>query len=408
MQQNVALLAQISEQISSIAPQFTIPSIPPAPYPTFKPSSSDIRVNALWFMSLIFSLSAALLAILVQQWVRDYMHVFERYSDALKRARLRQYLSEGSENWYMPVLAEAVPALLHISLFLFFIGLVCFVLNINTTVGVSTIIPIGISSSFYIFTIFAPVLYPQSPYQNSFSGLIWYVAQKLHGRSYQDRDHEGESKALSSSMAAGQMELAMEETKERKRRDERAILSLVNNMTEDAEMESLVMAIPGSFNTAWGRDVWKGTSGAIEQENMSSNDALMPNMNPRPPLPPSILTPQRVSTIRNWYGLVLRSVGVRRVNHSISVTRLSHPPPQLSLSDHPAFILQNEPMRELSRRVCHLFETCNYRGHFASNDVWRNRTRACVETVSLFVFCANVNLDWFGDITKTLSDIRNQ
>ena len=74
-------------------------------------------------MALIFSLSAALLAILVQQWVRDYMHVFQRYSDPLKSARLRQYLYEGSEGWYMPVVAEAVPGLLHASLFLFFAGL---------------------------------------------------------------------------------------------------------------------------------------------------------------------------------------------------------------------------------------------------------------------------------------------
>ncbi|KAI0292890.1 hypothetical protein BC826DRAFT_911210, partial [Russula brevipes] len=130
LQQNVAILAQISQQISTIAPQIPIPS-PPPPYPDFSPSSSDIRVNVYWFMSLVFSLSAALLAILVQQWVRDYMHVFQRYSDPLKSARLRQYLHEGCEKWYMPAVASAVPGLLHLSLFLFFLGLGDFVLSIN-------------------------------------------------------------------------------------------------------------------------------------------------------------------------------------------------------------------------------------------------------------------------------------
>ena len=99
-QQNVALLAQISKQISSIAPQVTIPSTPLSSY-DFSPNASDVRVNAFWFMSLVFSLSAALLATLVQQWVRDYMHVFQRYSNPLKSARLRQYLYEGVEGWYM-------------------------------------------------------------------------------------------------------------------------------------------------------------------------------------------------------------------------------------------------------------------------------------------------------------------
>ncbi|KAH9958709.1 hypothetical protein BC827DRAFT_1135838, partial [Russula dissimulans] len=166
LQQNVAILAQISHQISSIAPQIVIPSSPPPPYPAFITSSSDVRVNVFWFMALVFSLSAALLAILVQQWVRDYMHVFQRYSDPLKSARLRQYLHEGSEKWYMPVVAEAVPGLLHVSLFLFFVGLGDFVLNINATVGLSTIVPIGICGLLYIIAIFAPVIYPQSPYQN--------------------------------------------------------------------------------------------------------------------------------------------------------------------------------------------------------------------------------------------------
>ncbi len=162
LQQNVAMLSQISQQISSIAPQIVIPSSPPPPYPAFRPSSFDIRVNAFWFMALVFSLSAALLAILVQQWVRDYMHVFQRYSDPLKSARLRQYLHEGCEKWYMPIMAEAVAGLLHVSLFLFFVGLGDSVLNINTIVGVSTTIPIGISGLLYIFTTFAPIIYTHS------------------------------------------------------------------------------------------------------------------------------------------------------------------------------------------------------------------------------------------------------
>jgi len=172
VQQNVALLSQISQQLSFISPQLAIPTTPPPPFPAFNPSPSNVRVNAFWFMALAFSLSAALLAILVQQWVRDHMHVFQRYGDPLKSARIRQYLHEGSDGWYMPVVAESVPGLLHISLFLFFVGLGDFVLNINTTVGLSTTIPIGISGLMYIFTIFAPVMYPQSPYQNSFSGLV--------------------------------------------------------------------------------------------------------------------------------------------------------------------------------------------------------------------------------------------
>src|SRR5216683_3781986 len=271
LQQNVAILDQISHQISSVIPQVSIPSTPPPPFPPFKLSASDIRINVFWFMALIFSLSAALLAILVQQWVRGYMHVFQRYNDPLKSARLRQYLHEGSEGWYMPVVAEAVPGLLHVSLFLFFVGLCDSVFNINTTVGMSTTIPIGLSGLVYIFTTFAPIIYPQSPYQNSFSSLIWYMTQKFGGRRYKDRSSGGASKPVSSNMARGQMQLAMEETDHRKRRDERSIRWLVSNMTEDSEMELFVMEIPGSFNGEWGEEVWKDVSNTIDDKNKSTS-----------------------------------------------------------------------------------------------------------------------------------------
>ena len=65
LRQHSAILAQIFVQLSSIAPQDTIPSTPPPPYPRFSPLPSDVRVNLFWFMALAFSLLAALLAILI-------------------------------------------------------------------------------------------------------------------------------------------------------------------------------------------------------------------------------------------------------------------------------------------------------------------------------------------------------
>ncbi|KAI0266272.1 hypothetical protein BGY98DRAFT_926651, partial [Russula aff. rugulosa BPL654] len=149
LQQHSTILSQISVQLSSIAPQVPIPSTPPPPFPPFSPSASDLRVNVFWFMALVFSLLAALLAILVQQWVRKYMHVFKRYGDPLRSSRVRQYLYEGCETWSMPKVAEAVPGFLHVSLFLFFAGLGDSLLKINTKVALSTIVPIGVSGLLY-------------------------------------------------------------------------------------------------------------------------------------------------------------------------------------------------------------------------------------------------------------------
>jgi Family of unknown function (DUF6535) len=221
LRQHSTILSQISVQLSSIAPQVAIPSTPPPPFPPFSPSASDVRVNVFWFMALSFSLLTALLAILVQQWVRKYMHVVQRYGDPLKSSRLRQYLYEGCERWYMPRVAEAVPGLLHVSLFLFFAGLGDSLLDINTNVALSTIVPIDVGALLYIFTIFVPIIYPQSPYQNAFSAIFWYLFQKSHGRRFKDRGSDEEMKSVDANMAQGQMQLAMEETEARKDRDKR-------------------------------------------------------------------------------------------------------------------------------------------------------------------------------------------
>ncbi len=219
-------------------------------------------------MALAFSLVAALLAILVQKWVRDYMHVFNRYSDSLKSGRLRQYLYEGC--WYMPIVAEFVPGCLHVSLFLFFAGLGNSLFKINTKVAISTIVPIAICGVLYIMTIFLPIISPRSPYENSFSGIIWFLFQKLHVRKYKDWGPDGESKPVDKNMAQGRMQLAMEETEARKDRDARAIRWLIENLTEDAEMDKLLSRIPGSFNTDWGVEVWNKV-GEREQGESDAN-----------------------------------------------------------------------------------------------------------------------------------------
>ncbi len=411
LQQNVAILDQISHQIATIAPQVSIPSTPPPPFPSFKPLASDIRVNVFWFMALIFSLSAALLATLVQQWVRDYMHVFQRYSDPLKSARLRQYLHEGSEGWHMPIVADSVPGLLHVSLFLFFVGLSESALNINTAVGISTTSLIAIGGLLYIFTIFAPVIYPQSPYQNSFSGPIWYLVQKLGGRRYKDRGSDGASKSVSSNMAQGQMQLAMEETGDRKGRDGRAIRWLIGNMTEDAEMEPFVMAIPGSFNGEWGLEVWKKVSNEIEDENKirSWNEPVVApstDINVTTAIPP-VVRPSRPRTSWNVFDPIIRLVKTRSGCNSHTNTMALLPTSHLahvqvhSTTTH----VQGEDLLELSGRITHLLETCKNRGLFANDELWLRRTRGCIETTASLVCCAGAGLEQFGDIVKLLGDI---
>jgi uncharacterized protein DUF6535 len=411
LRQQSTILSQISEQLASIAPQVSIPSTPPAPFPAFSPSASSVRVNAFWFMALVFSLIAALLAILVQKWVREYMHVFNRYSDPLKSARLRQYLYEGCEGWHMPRVADAVPSYLHVSLFLFFVGLGDSVLNINTTVGISAIVPIGICGLLYILTTFLPIISPQSPYQNSFSGIFWFLFQKLRVWKYRDQGQDGELKGVDTNMAQGRMQLAMEETEARKDRDVQAIRWLIDNLTEDAEMEKLLSAIPGSFNTDWGNEVWNKV-GKGKQDESNDRSQGEPAQAVGPPVDTIVSTGQTTSPVhRPSYVRMIHSV-FRPITHLAKKltphhSPMAYPPVPYPPNAHPDSAtahIQRDVVLELSKRVSRSLVICNNRGHF-EEELWRKRTRACVETTTLLVCCANAKFAWFGDIMEPLGDI---
>ena len=379
-------------QLSSIAPPVSIPSTPLPPL--FHPSASDVRVNVFWFVALAFSLLAAFLALLVQQWVRDYMYASERYRDPLKSARLRQYMYEGFETWHMLRVAEAVPGFLHLSLFLFFVGLADSLLNINTKVAISTIFPIGISSLLYIFSTFAPIIFPQSPYKNTVSHVFWYLFQKYRRSRFKDRD--GEFKSVSRNMAERQMQLVMEETEARKERDVRAIRWLVDNMTEDAEMERFLLAIPGSFNTDWGTEVWRTVGECHENEDQSQGQDTTTHR-------PSSSWNTR-SILRPIIHLVRKLSPCHPPTNAWTRSSVPHPP-----NVHPhsttAHIRGENSVHELSTRVAHSVKICNNRQLFSNDDLWQKSSRACIEVTASLVFCANADVAWFGGILKLLRDI---
>ena len=355
LRQHSTILSQISVQLSSLAPQISVPSTPPPPFPAFTPSASNISINIFWFMSLVFSLIAAVLAIFIQQWVRNYMRVFQQSSDPLKSSRLRQYLYEGWERWCMPMVAEIVPGLLYISVFLFFAGLGDSLLNISTPVGSTTLVFIGISTLVYIAITFVPIIYLQSPYQSPFSGILWYYVRSLKSLARRYRGSDGEMRIVRASIAQGQMHFAMEETDARQDRDDWAIRLLIDNLTEDVEMEKLLPAIPGSFNTDWGTEVWRRVGGnhGIEDQRQDESVAIL---------------------------------------HRDTTTHL-HPHSTTAL-------------HELSTRVARSVEMCKNRKLFANNDgLWWKQTRACIETTASLVCCANANLALFGGVSKLLGEI---
>ncbi|KAH8991230.1 hypothetical protein EDB92DRAFT_1763441, partial [Lactarius akahatsu] len=118
-----SLLAQISQQLynSTTSPAAS----PPTQSPT-SPSAPVIFINSVWFLSLVLSLTCALIATLLQQWTRKYRQIIQRNHAPHVRAHIREYFSRGARRFRIIGLVETLPFLLLLSVLLFFAGLVVF------------------------------------------------------------------------------------------------------------------------------------------------------------------------------------------------------------------------------------------------------------------------------------------
>lgn len=169
------LLYQISNQLSEMSngTQLSLPSsLLPARHP-FTASRQAVIANILFFISLGLSLACAVSATLVQQWARNYIHAIERRPNAERSARMRMYLFEGIQHFHMADAVDAIPSLLHLALFTFFLGLFFFISPINTILGYTTLATISVSFAVYAFATCVTFFAFNSPIQTPLTNFLW-------------------------------------------------------------------------------------------------------------------------------------------------------------------------------------------------------------------------------------------
>jgi hypothetical protein len=237
----VAVLMRISEQLATISN--TSASVPLAPLsPGFSPPTSALVCNILWFLSLGFSLACAVSATLVEQWVRHYIIDTESGLALHERARVSAYLFEGLEKFNMAGVVKAIPMLLHISLLLFFAGLVEFLRPINPVLCALTILMLVLSGSLYALATFMPIFRLDCPYRTPLSGLVWKVLIAL--RLLRRRDMYGNTVLISKSMPQAREVDATEISRERDQRDLNAMSWTLATLRQDKEFKAFVEVIP--------------------------------------------------------------------------------------------------------------------------------------------------------------------
>ncbi|KAK0213178.1 hypothetical protein DFS33DRAFT_1248862 [Desarmillaria ectypa] len=136
----------------------------------FRPSTSDSWVNGLWFTSLSLSLTTALFAVLTKQWIHRYMSVPS--GTPRDRCRVRQFRYIGLQQWHVAFIIGLLPVLMSISLTVFLVGLVVFIVPLHVPIASVVGAITFISFSAYIVTNFLPIFYPSCPYETPLSQIL--------------------------------------------------------------------------------------------------------------------------------------------------------------------------------------------------------------------------------------------
>lgn len=138
-----------------------------------------MTLNTLWIASLILSLSAALIAIMVKQWLSKYRSGLSGTSQDI--ARLRQYRLNNLAKWRVSSIVGALPVVLQVSLVLFFLGLLVLLRDLHPTVAKVATGLVAITFIFMGGTILLPVIWSDCCYLSSPSN---FTATLVHNAFY--------------------------------------------------------------------------------------------------------------------------------------------------------------------------------------------------------------------------------
>jgi hypothetical protein len=202
----VGLLFQIANSLKNTSS--LPPSVDPASITTpFSPTSSAIRLNVFFFLSLILSLTTVLIGTISLQWLREHQS-YPNLSPKEKAAILHMR-SEALETWYVPVIFSALPLLLQGALVLFLAGLVDFSLPLGLNLiipvsvvvgltllflGTTTVLPAFQGLSFFLRRSYkhVPTPFPfKSPQSHAFrilAGSMLYLLSFLFSKCYLPKD----------------------------------------------------------------------------------------------------------------------------------------------------------------------------------------------------------------------------
>ncbi|TRM66751.1 hypothetical protein BD626DRAFT_163679 [Schizophyllum amplum] len=127
------LTADYLRQMLAIMSNTTIPAVRPYSSRPSLPDNIVTLINGLWFSSLTLSLSSALIGIVSKQWLREYLRDAGRSHKT--NLAVRQVKYQGLSRWYVGAIVTMIPLLLQGALFLFLVGIIYLLWQIQPVVA---------------------------------------------------------------------------------------------------------------------------------------------------------------------------------------------------------------------------------------------------------------------------------
>ncbi|KAF5369297.1 hypothetical protein D9758_002702 [Tetrapyrgos nigripes] len=210
-QDTVFLLSKISQQLSNL-------TVPPSEPPSFETPASAI----------LYSCSSGPEISSIRQNLRP---------SPIRQARVFVYIYFGLRDFGMHSFVDIIPFLLHLSLFLFFGGLVAFLSPVNRIITYIMIGVLGVFLLIYTALTVIPLVWLNAPYRTPLSGALWRLGNAFG--SFLARKHDLDH-CQDATLSEALLEKSLQGTSER---DRQALVFTMQSLTDDNELLPMIGAI---------------------------------------------------------------------------------------------------------------------------------------------------------------------
>ena len=122
---------------------------------------------------MVICIGCAIIATLIQQWGRRYMSLTQGRDPASDRELVREYLYNGMRKFRIHRVRQAMSMLLHLSVLLYCLGIIVFIMHIDWELAPLTVSFLGCAIVVYSIATVLPLFFLDCPFGTPFTPLAF-------------------------------------------------------------------------------------------------------------------------------------------------------------------------------------------------------------------------------------------